>query len=92
MIGSFRHKGLRRFFEENDRSKLPFEMIERVRDLLTALNGAAAIEELNRPSFRLHALKGELKGQWAATVRANWRITFRFEDGQALDVDLVDYH
>ena len=92
MIVSFRHKGLRRFFEADDRSKIPYDALERIRDLLTALDGARTIEELSRPSFRLHPLKGALKGQWAVTVRANWRITFRFEDGEVLDVDLVDYH
>jgi proteic killer suppression protein len=44
------------------------------------------------PTFGLHALKGDLKGYWSVTVRANWRVIFRFEDGQARDVDLVDYH
>ena len=92
MIGSFRHKGLRRFFEEDDRSKLPYEMVERIRDILTVLANARTIEELNRPSFRLHPLKGDLKGNWAVTVRANWRVIFRFEEGEAFDVDLVDYH
>jgi proteic killer suppression protein len=92
MIGSVRHKGLRRFIDDDDRSRLPQDMVERLREILTALTVAVAIEDLNRPSFRLHPLKGELKGFWAVTVRANWRITFRFVDGQALDVDLVDYH
>jgi proteic killer suppression protein len=50
------------------------------------------MDDLNRPSFRLHPLKGDLKGFWAVTVRANWRIIFRFENGKAFDVDLVDYH
>jgi toxin HigB-1 len=92
MIVSFRHKGLRRLFESDDRSKLPAEMAERFRDLLTALDAAGAVEELNRPSFRLHPLKGELKGYWAVTVRANWRIVFRMHGADVLDVDFVDYH
>ena len=92
MIESFRHKGLRRFFDEDDRSKLPFDMIERIEKLLAALDAAGTVEELNRPSFRLHPLKGDLKGHYAVTVRANWRLTFRFENGKAHDVDLVDYH
>jgi proteic killer suppression protein len=50
------------------------------------------MEGLNRPSFRLHPLKGEFRGFWAVTVRANWRIVFRFADGKAFDVDFVDYH
>jgi proteic killer suppression protein len=92
MIVSFRHRGLRRFFEHDDRSKLPQEMVERLRDILTALDGANVVEQLNRPSFRLHALKGDLKGFWAVTVRANWRIIFHMDDGDVSDVDLVDYH
>ena len=92
MIATFRHKGLRRFFEDDDRSKLPQEMVERIRDLLTALDAAPTVDDLNLPSFRLHPLKGDLKGNWAITVRANWRIIFRFEDGVAYDVDFVDYH
>lgn len=92
MIESFRHKGLRRFFEQDDRSKLPQEMVERIRDLLTALDFAPTIEDMDLPNFRLHALKGNLKGYWAVYVRANWRIIFRFDEGAAYDVDLVDYH
>jgi proteic killer suppression protein len=92
MIESFRHKGLKRLFEHDDRSKLPADMVERIRDILATLDAAATIEGLNRPSLKLHALKGSLKGFWAVTVRANWRIIFRFRDGKAFDVDFVDYH
>ena len=92
MIESFRHKGLKRFYQQDDRSKLPPDMVERIAVILAALDAAATIAAMNRPSFRLHRLKGNLRGFWAVTVRANWRIVFRFEDGKALDVDLVDYH
>jgi toxin HigB-1 len=92
MIGSIRHKGLKRLYENDDRRHLPAEMVERIREILTALDAADSLEALNRPSFRLHALKGQLKGFWAVTVRANWRIVFRFASGKALDVDFVDYH
>lgn len=92
MIESFKHKGLKKFYEEDDSRKLPPEMVERIRDILTALDAALAVEELNRPSFRLHPLKGALKGSWAVTVRANWRIIFRFANGAATDVDFIDYH
>ena len=60
--------------------------------VLTALDQANVIEDMNRPSFRLHPLKGELKGFWAVTVRANWRIIFKFADETTTDIDLVDYH
>ena len=92
MIESFRHKGLRRFYQNDDRKLLPPELVERIRDILTALEAAETLEGLSRPSFRLHALKGQLKGFWAVTVRANWRIIFRFADGKASDVDFIDYH
>jgi proteic killer suppression protein len=92
MIESIRHKGLRRFYEDDDRRGLPPDMVERIRIILTALDQAKTIKQMERPSFRLHALKGDLKGFWTITVRANWRIIFRFTDEDAHDVDLVDYH
>lgn len=92
MIVSFAHKGLRRLFESDDRRKLPPDMTDRIAVLLAALDAAAGIEAMDRPSFRLHPLKGDLKGFWAVSVRANWRIIFRFEDGDARDVDFIDYH
>jgi proteic killer suppression protein len=92
MIVNFRHKGLRRLYEDDDRRLLSPNMVERIRTILAALDAADRIEEMNRPSFRLHPLTGDLKGFWALTVRANWRIIFRYEEGYALDVDLIDYH
>lgn len=92
MIESFRHKGLKRFFEDDDGRKLPADMLERIRAILSLLDSAGAVEDLDRPTLKLHALKGDLKGFWAVTVRANWRIVFRFEDGDARDVDFLDYH
>jgi proteic killer suppression protein len=92
MIESFRHSGLRRFYRHDDRRKLPSEMADRIREILTALDAAVTVDELNRPTFRLHPLKGQLKGFYSVTVRANWRIIFRFENSRAFDVDFVDYH
>ena len=92
MIDSFRHKGLRRLYEDDDRKLLPPQLVGRIREILTALDAAENLEGLNRPSFRLHPLRGEFRGFWAVTVRANWRIVFRFADGKASDVDFVDYH
>lgn len=91
MIETFRHKGLRRFYEENDRRMLPPDMRERIHGILSALDEAKVIGDMDRPTLRLHSLKGNLKGFWSVTVRANWRIIFRFADGKALDVDFVDY-
>jgi toxin HigB-1 len=92
MIKSFRHKGLRRLFEGDDGSKLPPELLTRIRVILSALQASEEIEGMNVPTFRLHSLKGDLKSFYAVTVRANWRIVFRFEYGNAFDVDFVDYH
>lgn len=92
MIVNFRHRGLKRLFEKGDRSKLPPEQVERIQTILARLNIAEVIEEMNIFSFRLHPLTGNFKGFWSVTVRANWRIIFRFENGSAFDVDYVDYH
>lgn len=92
MIESFKHKALRRLFEDNDRRGLNPDHVDKIRLILLALHGADEIEVMNLPSFRLHALTGDLKGFWSVTVRANWRIIFRFENGNAFDVDLIDYH
>ena len=67
-------------------------MAPRIENILFALDSAHSVGEMDRPSLRLHPLTGDLKGYWAVTVRANWRITFRFENENAFDVDLVDYH
>ena len=66
--------------------------MERVSILLAYLDTAKTIDDLNIPSLRLHPLKGEYKGYWSITIRANWRIIFRFADGAASAVELIDYH
>lgn len=92
MIDGFRHKGLRLLYEEDDGRKLKADQLDRLRLILSALNAAGTVEDMNQPTFRLHPLKGDRKGWWAVTVRANWRVTFRFVEGHAYDVDLEDYH
>jgi proteic killer suppression protein len=92
VIGSFRHKGLQLLFEHDDGKKLSADQLNRLRLILSALNAATTVEDMNQPTFRLHSLKGNRKGSWAVTVRANWRVTFRFTQGQFFDVDLEDYH
>jgi toxin HigB-1 len=92
MIENFRHKGLKRLYENDDPKLLPPELVQRIRDILTALDAAETLEGLERPTFRLHPLKGSRKGYWAVTVPANWRIVFRFTDGKASEVDYIDYH
>ena len=92
MVRNFRHKGLQRLFQHDDGSKLPPDMVARIRLILSALHAAPAIEAMDIPTFRLHPLKGKMKGFFSVTVRANWRIIFRFEGGEAFDLDFVDYH
>ena len=92
MIESFRHEGLRLLFEADDRSKVRQDQVRRIAMVLAALDEAASMEDLNRPSFRLHSLRGELSGFWSIWVNGNWRVTFRFDAGRVFDVDLVDYH
>jgi len=92
MILSFRHKGLKRLYEEDDSRGVIQEHTEKLRDILARLDAAATSAEMELPGFRLHPLKGGLKGHWAVTVRANWRVIFRFSDGHAFDLDYIDYH
>ncbi len=92
VIKSFRHKGLRSLFEQDDGRKVRADQLERLRLILSALDQAAGAKDMNQPTFRLHPLKGNRTGFWSVTVRANWRVTFRFENGDVYDVDLEDYH
>jgi proteic killer suppression protein len=92
MIVNFRHKGLKRLYEADDPSKLPADLVERIRGILTVLEFATDLASIDRPTLHLHALKGNLKGFHAVTVRANWRIIFRFDGQNICDVDFVDYH
>ncbi len=92
MIRSFRHKGLKRFYEDDDRRGIPPVDVDKIGRILARLDAATVAEDMDVPGFRLHPLKGDLKGFWAVTVRANWRTIFRFDGGDAFDVDYVDYH
>lgn len=92
MIRSFKHRGLKRLFELDDRSGIRPDLVDTVQEILTVLDNAATPQELNLPGYRLHPLKGELKGFWSVTVRANWRIIFSFQGADAFDVELIDYH
>ncbi|MGA2022220.1 MAG: type II toxin-antitoxin system RelE/ParE family toxin [Candidatus Sulfotelmatobacter sp.] len=92
MIRSFKHRGLRRMYERDDRSGIRPDFADTIQEILTVLDDAASPRELDLPGYRLHPLKGDLKGFWSVTVRANWRIIFRFEGANAFDVELIDYH
>lgn len=92
MIRSFRHKGLRRLFEDDEARGVRADHVEKLRRMLARLHASGVVADMDLPGYRLHPLKGELKGFHAVTVQANWRIIFRFVDGEVHDVDYVDYH
>jgi len=92
MIKRFRHKGLERFFADGDTRGINAKHAPTLRILLTALNAARSPAQLNAPSFGLHPLKGDRKGQWAVWVSGNWRLVFEFEGEDITNLDLEDYH
>ena len=92
MIRTVRHRGLKRLIERGDASKINPQQVDRVRRILTLLQSAEQIEDVSLPGLLLHPLTGRLSGFWSVRVSGNWRMIFRFEDGHAFDVDLVDYH
>ncbi len=77
---------------DGDPSRVNAALRERLENVLSVLDAAAEPADLDLPGYRLHRLKGELKGLWSVTVSGNWRVTFRIENGNVLDVDLTDYH
>lgn len=92
MIRSFRHKGLERYFTTSDRRGIDSRHAERIRRILDRLDAAARPGDMNLPGYRFHGLKGDRKGSYAISVSGNWRITFRFDEGDAIEVNLEDYH
>ncbi len=92
MIRTFKHRGLKRFYERSDPSGIRPDLVDPIERILTIIDTATTPQALNLPRYRLHPLKGDLKGLWSVTVRANWRIVFRFEDANAYDIELIDYH
>ena len=92
LIETFRHKGLRQLFEDDNPKGVSADQVRKSRQIPALLEAASTVEDLNFPTFRLHPLKGALKGYWSLWVNANWRIIFTFADGSASNVDLVDYH
>lgn len=91
-IKSFMHKGLQRFFATGSTVGIQAMHAGRLRLVLAMLDEARGVADMDAPGLRLHPLKGDLKGHWAVTVQANWRVTFRFADGDAHVVDYQDYH
>ncbi len=92
MIVSFRHRGLKRLYERGDRSRVSPQLVDQAEDILGLLDLAKDPEDMDLPGYRLHRLRGNLRGFWSITVSGNWRIVFRFDGGNAFDIDLIDYH
>jgi proteic killer suppression protein len=92
MIASFKHRGLKALYDGRTAGRVAPEHVQKLRDILATLDRSHRPDGMDLPGFRLHPLKGELKGHYAVSVSGNWRVTFRFEDGDAVDVDYVDYH
>ena len=92
MIQSFRHKGLRKFFESGSVAGIQPHHATRLRMLLAALDTAQTAQDMDVPGFRLHPLKGKDKGRWSIWVDGNWRLTFEFQGGHANLLDYEDYH
>jgi proteic killer suppression protein len=94
VILSFKHKGLQIFWERGIASKLPGEQRNKIRLILDAINEAAIIPQDLVPfkNWKIHPLKGEFKGYWSVTVKENWRIIFKFDGKNAMDIDFIDYH
>lgn len=92
MIKSWKHKGLRELFLKGSKKGVRPDMAERLERRLDVLDAANSLQALGLPGFRLHSLSGDMKGRYSIRVTGNWRITFRFEDGDVFDVNLEDYH
>lgn len=92
MIKTFIHKGLKKLFEDDDRSNIQPEYTEKLLDILDRLDAAVEIQDMRYPGSKLHQLQGNRKGVYSVTVSKNWRVTFVFQDGDAYDVNYEDYH
>jgi len=92
MIGSITHKGLAALYYDDQTRGVKQSLVKRLRQILALLATAGTVEDMNLPGLKFHQLKGNLAGFYAVSVSGNWRVLFRFEDGQASEVNLIDYH
>ena len=92
MIASFKHRGLKALYDERAARRVAPEHVQKLRDVLAVLDRSRRPQDVDIPGFRLHPLKGELKGHYPVAVSGNRRVTFRFEEGDVVDVDYLDYH
>ncbi len=92
LINSFKHKGLKRFFSNNDHRGIPTEHLPRIERILDRLDASLKPEDMNIPGYRFHSLSGNRQGEYSVTVTGNWRITFQFDGENAIEVNFEDYH
>ncbi len=92
MIKSFKHKGLKDYFESGTTRGIQAAHSKKLRLQLAALDTATSINDMDIPGYQLHPLKGNRKGLWSISVSGNWRVTFEFSDGNAFILDYEDYH
>lgn len=92
MIKSFKHKGLRLFFETGSKAGIDARQADKIAERLLVLDSAREIEGIDLPGYYLHSLSGDRKGLWSIRVTGNWRITFEFIDGDVYIVNYEDYH
>lgn len=92
MIRNFKHKGLKQLFEKGTKSGVNVQHVRRLKMILALLETAESIEDMDLPGLKLHELKGKRKNIWSLKVSGNWRVTFRLEKGDALDINYEDYH
>lgn len=90
-VRSFKHRGLKRLYKHDDVRWIPSPFVKRVKAILAILDQADTVGDLAMPGYRLHPLKGRL-GCWSMRVSGTWRIVIRLTDGEAWEIDLVDYH
>jgi proteic killer suppression protein len=92
MIKSFRHRGLKRYYEQDDPRYLPPTLTGRIGKILGLMDAADSLDGINLPALRLHELTGDLKGHRSVSVTGNWRIIFTFKDGEFHNLELIEYH
>ncbi|MBG0810866.1 type II toxin-antitoxin system RelE/ParE family toxin [Methylosinus sp. H3A] len=88
-----KHRGLKRFIEIDDPRELRPDLVNRTRNILTALIAATNMDGVQgSPGWRIHQLSGDRAGTWSISVSGNWRITFELDGGDIINLDLEDYH
>ena len=92
MIKSFIHKGLEKFFYDGTKKGIQAQHAQKLSDILDRLNAAHSVTDMKYPGSDLHQLKGKMKGLWAVKVSGNWRVVFSFKEGNAYNIDYIDYH